>query len=487
MDFCTCPKCRKYTSMDANGISRQGLMVHRSTQTRHWAQISSESCETTVLEMFPHLSFQQKENKSSKEKKNDTHINMSSQNQRMSLEIISFVSYFIIWLYLSCGLSKSDCQKVRDMIVHIIQLVLGQKYSNNSVSESIPCDLQTIEKHFKLTFPMERYVCCPTCYSLYDIEVAPDECHFKASCKDALCGTDLFCQSRFKPFPCIQFETTGKVGSSNPCEQGQIRFSGQPPLRIPHTSFISQSLHTWIEWLINVPGIENEIDDWASLLSGKSNIIIDVSQANVWKKMFNNDRSPGSLDLWFCLFVDWFNPRGNWISGKKVSMGVISLNCLNLPPWLQFQQYHTCIAGLIPAPNQPNMLTTNNVLRPLVDELLKLNEGIKIITPKYPHGRKVFVRLVSLIGDIVATHKVSGFMSHSARKFCSWCDINHDEQGECKLGNLCHGNQVLTLSWRWKSTESKASREQLAKKQAYNGLSSIGYHIGIQFNVFHSV
>ncbi|MBW0547961.1 hypothetical protein O181_087676 [Austropuccinia psidii MF-1] len=280
------------------------------------------------------------------------------------------------------------------MIVHIIQLVLRQKYSNNSVLASIPHDLQTIEKQFNLTFPMEHYVCCPTCYSLYDVEVAPDECHFKASCKDALCGTDLFCQSRFKPFPCIQFETTGKVGSPNPCKQGQI---------------------------------QNEIDEWASLLSGKSNIIIDVSQANVWKKMFKNDWSPGSLDLGLCIFADCFNPRGNRISGKQVSMGIIALNCLNLPPWLQFQQYHTCIAGLIPAPNQPNMLTTNNVLRPLVDELLKLNEGIKIITPKYPHGRKVFVRLVSLIGDIVATHKVSGFMSHSARKFFSWCDINHDE------------------------------------------------------------
>ncbi|MBW0543953.1 hypothetical protein O181_083668 [Austropuccinia psidii MF-1] len=281
---------------------------------------------------------------------------------------------------------------------------------------------------------MERYVCCPTCYSLYDVEVAPDECHFKALCKDALCGKDLVCQSRFKPFPRIKFESKGKVVSPIPRKQGQIYLSGQPHLRIPYTSFISQILHTWIEWLINVPGIENEIDEWDSLLSGKSNTIIDVSQANVWKKMFNNDWSPGSLDLGFCLFVDWFNPRGNWISGKQVSMGVIALNCLNLPPRLRFQQYHTCIAGLIPEPNQPN------VLRLLVDELLKLNDDIKIITPKYPHGGKVFVRLVSLISDIVATHKVSGFMSHSARKFCSWCDINHNEQGKCKLGNHCHGD-----------------------------------------------
>ncbi|MBW0496503.1 hypothetical protein O181_036218 [Austropuccinia psidii MF-1] len=122
------------------------------------------------------------------------------------------------------------------------------------------------------------------------------------------------------------------------------------------------------------------------------------------------------------------------------------------------------------------MLTTNNVLRPLVDELLKLNEGIKIITPIYPHRCKVFVRLVSLIGDIVATHKVSGFMSHSARKFCSWWDINHDERGKCKLGDLCHGNQVLSLSGRWKSTESKASLHCVTLRVMHNWYKGVLQH-----------
>ncbi|MBW0579164.1 hypothetical protein O181_118879, partial [Austropuccinia psidii MF-1] len=59
-------------------------------------------------------------------------------------------------------------------------------------------------------------------------------------------------------------------------------------------------------------------------------------------------------------------------------------------------------------------------MRPLIDELILLNPGIKIKTPNHPYGRSVVIKIMCLIGDIVATHKVGGFMSHSAKKFCSW-------------------------------------------------------------------
>ncbi|MBW0577849.1 hypothetical protein O181_117564, partial [Austropuccinia psidii MF-1] len=59
----------------------------------------------------------------------------------------------------------------------------------------------------------------------------------------------------------------------------------------------------------------------------------------------------------------------------------------------------------IPSPNQPDMITINNVMKPLVDEFNQFKNGIKVYTPNYPHGQKVIVKLVALIGDIVATHK----------------------------------------------------------------------------------
>ncbi|MBW0561985.1 hypothetical protein O181_101700 [Austropuccinia psidii MF-1] len=144
-------------------------------------------------------------------------------------------------------------------------------------------------------------------------------------------------------------------------------------------------------------------------------------------------------------------------------MGVIALNCLNLPPRLRFKPYYTCLSGIIPSPKQPDIFNTNNVLKPLVDELLNLHKGIKITTPKYTHGHKIFVRLVGLIGDVVATHKVAGFMLHSAKQFCSWCEINDHEQEKLQLGMLCNKRKVLASSWQWKETKTITACQQLSK------------------------
>ncbi|MBW0507243.1 hypothetical protein O181_046958 [Austropuccinia psidii MF-1] len=70
----------------------------------------------------------------------------------------------------------------------------------------------------------------------------------------------------------------------------------------------------------------------------------------------------------------------------------------------------------------------SNILGPLVNELLEFNRVITICTPKYPQGCQVIVKLVALIRDVVATHQVTGSMSHSANRFCNWCDIKINQK-----------------------------------------------------------
>ncbi|MBW0565832.1 hypothetical protein O181_105547 [Austropuccinia psidii MF-1] len=124
-------------------------------------------------------------------------------------------------------------------------------------------------------------------------------------------------------------------------------------------------------------------------------------------------------------------------------MGIISLNCLNLPSCLQSQNKYTFLAGIIPSPNQPTMITINNMLRPMIDEIFELNNRITIRTPEYPHGQKVVVKVVTLVGDIFEAHKAEGFKSHSDRKLCSWCGVNASNQQKMKLGCPRIGKKVL--------------------------------------------
>ncbi|MBW0471981.1 hypothetical protein O181_011696 [Austropuccinia psidii MF-1] len=135
-------------------------------------------------------------------------------------------------------------------------------------------------------------------------------------------------------------------------------------------------------------------------------------------------------------------------------MGILVLYCLNLQPRGQFQPKYTCLAGVIPSPKQPNMITINNILKPLVDELMELNWEVAIKTPNYPHVRRVIIRLVGLFGDIIATHKVGGFMSHSAKHFFSWCEIEENKRVELMLGKGGKKREFLGASHQWKDART---------------------------------
>ncbi|MBW0575990.1 hypothetical protein O181_115705, partial [Austropuccinia psidii MF-1] len=243
--------------------------------------------------------------------------------------------------------------------------------------------------------------------------------------------------------------------------------------------------------------VEEYIDQWANELEAHdSNSICDVAQGPVWKKLFSSDYKGSGLCLGLSLFIDWFNPLKNKLAGRQLSMGIISLNCLNLPPRLRYQTRYTCLAGIIPSPNQPTMITINNILTPLVNELYELNKGLTILTPKYPHGRKVVVKLVTLVGDIVAVHKVAGFKSHSATKFCSWCEINASDRHKLKLGRPRKGRNVLEAAHHWKDMKSAFSREKVAMQTGvrWSELNRLPYWdpvcniaLGVMHNWFEGV
>ncbi|MBW0517938.1 hypothetical protein O181_057653 [Austropuccinia psidii MF-1] len=462
-EICTCSSCIKNIIINDDGHSTRGRFVDRSTRSRHWAKEAMENEETAISKKNPHLSLAAKPAQSELVDMEEDYEAESNPNECNDSNVISCILSFIMWLYLMCGLSKTNCRKARDMIEVLINLVLVNAGSKKKFMSDIPYDVQTIIKCLKLDFPVEHYVCCPKCYSLYDVEVAPEECGYQATVNSHLCRTELFRAHRFNPLQRVNFTTNQPLKIRMPRQQGQIQLLGEPRLRNPHTSFVSQSILSWIRWFILEPGVEESIDEWAAQVSSDSTGgLHDVTQGDVWHDLFSNNKN--QLQLGFSLFIDWFNPRGNKILGKQISMGIIALNCLNLPPRLRNQPKFTCLAGVIPAPKQPDMVTISNILLPLVNELLELNRGIKIPTPKYGGGRKIVVKLVNLIGDIVANHKVAGFKSHAARKFCSWCEIEDHDRDQLILGKLRHRRGVLDASRKWKETEIVTLRDKLAKK-----------------------
>ena len=75
------------------------------------------------------------------------------------------------------------------------------------------------------------------------------------------------------------------------------------------------------------------------------------------------------------LNCDWFQP----FKHTQYSVGVLYLALENLPREVRFKRENIIIVGLIPGPTEPSK-TINSYLRPLVDELKRLWEGVTLKT-----------------------------------------------------------------------------------------------------------
>ena len=96
---------------------------------------------------------------------------------------------------------------------------------------------------------------------------------------------------------------------------------------------------------------------------------------------------------------------------------IVYIAISNLPR-SRYKRENMLLVGVIQGPHEPS-LHINSFLEPVVDELLKLWKGIKMITPE----RKQIVQAVVLCNssDVPATRNVGGFVGHGTLKACSRC------------------------------------------------------------------
>ncbi|MBW0533732.1 hypothetical protein O181_073447 [Austropuccinia psidii MF-1] len=495
MELCTCPSCAKYTITKPDGTVEKGLLVHRSTRNKHWRCLANKSTNTTLLESCSSLCFDESENSYIFIRNADPIEEPSDDYKEDTMkesEIAVLVLKYISWLNLECGLSKENSQKARDQLIKILEEALKRNGTELTISKLIPRDIRTIIKNLGLEVSFEEYVCCSKCFSLYHAEIAPDVCVYQVSATTQPCGVDLFHPLRMKQDPQVNIFAKELIPPSPKWVHGKILPPHKPRSRIPKSILITQSLTYWLRWFLNVSGVEETMEKWHNELESQPPVpIIDVAQGAMWKTLFQNEARNSSWTLAFSLFIDWFNPLQNKLAGRQVSMGVIALNCLNLPPRLRYQSQYTFLSGIIPGPMQPNMFTISNVLGPLVNELLELRNGIRIHTPKYPKGCQIIVKLAALMGDMVATHKVGGFMSHSATRLCSWCEIVTNERQDLKLGKQRTVQDVRNTSYAYHELESQVKKEDLAKRSGirWSELNRLPYWdpvLNIMLGVMHN-
>ncbi|KNZ44768.1 hypothetical protein VP01_884g1 [Puccinia sorghi] len=208
-------------------------------------------------------------------------------------------------------------------------------------------------------------------------------------------------------------------------------------------SLVSISLSailTWIKWLLSKPNTKREINNWTQVNQVLHNLgyISDVQHGkNFCGMKIQTHSSWESL----CLLTGSIGVETRF--GNKVS--------------------HLCLAG-IPGPFSPDPSTINHLLRPLVNKLINLENGILIPTHQFPAGQVVQVKLLALFGDVLATKKVASFASHSETKFCSFCHASHTNIPQSQLSKPCEKGKKKASAKQSRTTTSAFSQDQILKK-----------------------
>ena len=365
----------------------------------------------------------------------------------LSMHHAVFACYFLAAaLHLLCGLSVDDCSFLLPCIELIVGLSADDMGLKDHLLESFPRDIRTVKKALQLAPVVKPFVSCSRCFALYPR------------------GGDV-------PATCSYRETT----SSDQCGEALATFKrvGNRTHTVFIREYLHQSLKSWLGALVCRPEMENILDRDV-LAEGQDDTISDIFGGTIFRNFFGPDGLPflpskGSEGRYaFGLSVDAFNPFLNKQAGKRASSTAIYMVCLNLPPPIRYKAENMYLAGIIPGPREPSLTQINHLLEPLVEELLELwTPGVWFNrTPRWEHGRIVRAALVPLICDLKASRQVMGHGSHSAKKFCSICQLPREEI------DVVDGNRLVAISSieyrrraaEWKGATSQSQRDDVFKK-----------------------
>jgi hypothetical protein len=299
--------------------------------------------------------------------------------------ILQVLFFMLITCKLILGVSRWGCNFLLVMVNYIIQLTLMRESTNLSPHDQklladIPADSRTLEAKFHLKSQHTTYAVCPNvnCHALYKpvfkdgspIPTYPTICSFREFSDGPACGMQLL--------------TPHRVNGST--------------IHVPIKHFVAFSFKDWLAGLLSRPGAEKTMDKaWEKCnYRSPSGEMKDIFEGEVIQnfqgpdgKHFGHSAEEGRY--LFSLGVDFFNPLGNKQAGKKKSVGLVSLVCLNLPIDLRYQPENMFLFGVIPSPNEPPLTCLNHYLAPLVDVLEEFwSPGVHFFrTAHYFYGRVV--------------------------------------------------------------------------------------------------
>ncbi|PPQ79206.1 hypothetical protein CVT26_000557 [Gymnopilus dilepis] len=337
--------------------------------------------------------------------------------------IVQLLTLMVVACHVILGLPRRGCSWLFSMCSYIVETtvkkVLGGTVSGyfSDILAQWPRDVRTARDQFKLEANATVYAVCPKCNSTHKPSYksdSPDIPFYPEKCSTRLYG-----------------KRCGEI-ILRPKSRGNAR------IWVPIKPYVSFDFNDWLANMLSRENYEEIMDNaWNNMDPEADGRLTDIFQGSVVREFkgydevthFSNIGGKDAGHYLFSLACDFFNPLRNLANGKKVSVGVIALICLNLPIHLRYQPENIFLAGIIPGPQEPKLDGINPYLKPVVDSFLELWTGV-LFSQTYLHrlGRLIMCAIIAVICDLPAARKVGGFASFHHNYYCSACWCNKTQK-----------------------------------------------------------
>src|ERR1700678_1847856 len=301
---------------------------------------------------------------------------------------------------ISPGGPRRGCCFLLSMLQYILQLALSRSTfrlspGDRKLLSDFPKDPDTAIKHFQLDGKSVIYAVCPNgkCHQTYKptfedgspIPIYPKYCTHKEYSNGAHCRELLTRPRRIKDVD----------------------------IDVPIKTFVSFDFKDWFAGVLSRPGYKDRMDNAWQAKASEDRVMHDIFDSEYVQNFKGPDGRFFSLGgeegrYLFSLSVDFFNPYTNKQSGKKSSVGLISVVCLNLPPSMRYKPENMFLSGVIPGPKEPPLTALNPYLKPLINDLIDFWEnGVKFSrTYNWKAGQLVCCALLLLVCDLPGARKL---------------------------------------------------------------------------------
>ncbi|KAF8598357.1 hypothetical protein BDV93DRAFT_397338, partial [Ceratobasidium sp. AG-I] len=139
----------------------------------------------------------------------------------------------------------------------------------------------------------------------------------------------------------------------------------------------------------------------------------------------------------------------------------------NLPRHLRFLRENMCLALVMPGPKEPGDYALDQMMEPLVDELLRLQQGeLGLFEAQEFEEQRVYADLHNQIADLIARIKmIGGAGVASEHNFCLYCRMRLSALSEYCCTEL---NNLLYLDFLYRVPE-----EELENRAFYKSLQTV--------------